>query len=72
MKIREDERVLTAPTNEPKEVTMSARPFVVTIAGTIHVDTTIAVMANSEEEAAKMALPSLPTWVRHGARKELE
>ena len=35
---------------------MNGKPYVVTIVGTISVDTTVAVMAKSEEEAARMAL----------------
>jgi hypothetical protein len=41
------------------------KPYLVTVAGTIHVDTTIAVMANSEEEAAKMALGGVDCDTKH-------
>ena len=35
---------------------MNGKPYVVTIVGEISVDTTVAVIAESEEEAAKVAL----------------
>ncbi len=47
---------------------MSGKPYVVSIMGTISVDTTVAVMANSEEEAARMALDGVDgdteAWLR--------
>ncbi len=47
---------------------MNGKPYVVTIVGTISVDTTVAVMAKSEEEAARMALDGVDcdteAWLR--------
>ena len=35
---------------------MNGKPYVVTIGGKVYVDTTVAVIAESEEEAARIAL----------------
>ena len=49
---------------------MSGKPYVVTIVGSVLVDTTVAVMAKSEEEAARMAFDGAhydPTeWLHWG------
>ena len=49
---------------------MNDKPHLVTIAGTVPVDTTVAVMAKSEEDAARMALDRArydPTqWLNYG------
>ena len=47
---------------------MNVKPYVVTIVGSVWVDTTVAVMAKSEEEAARMALDGVDCdteeWLR--------
>ena len=43
---------------------MNGKPYVVTIVGKIYVDTTVAVIAESEEKAERMAL--------HGVRGDTE
>ena len=42
---------------------MNGKPYVVKIVGSVWVDTTVAVMAKSEEEAARMALAGVD-WVK--------
>ena len=48
---------------------MNGKPYVVTIVGTICVDTTVAVIAESEEEAARRALDGAlfdtTRWLHH-------
>ena len=48
---------------------MNGKPYVVTIVGTISVDTTVAVIAKSEEEAARRALHGVQgdttEWLHH-------
>ena len=47
---------------------MNGKPYVVTIWGKIHVDTTVAVIAESEEEAERVALHGVDcdteAWLR--------
>ena len=47
---------------------MNGKPYVVKIVGSVWVDTTVAVMAKSEEEAARMALDGVDcnteAWLR--------
>ncbi len=47
---------------------MTGKPYVVTIVGKVFVDTTIAVIAESEKEAERMALEGVPydteEWLR--------
>ena len=47
---------------------MNGKPYVVKIGGSVRVDTTVAVMAKSEEEAARMALDGVDcdteAWLR--------
>ena len=45
--------------------TMNGKPYVVTIVGKVYVDTTVAVMAESEEEAERIALRGdTEEWLR--------
>ncbi len=48
---------------------MNGKPYLVTIVGTISVDTTVAVIAESEEEAARRALDGVlcdtTRWLHH-------